>query len=216
MISRCLILLSPIYILLSLTFVFRSPAEAVSIHEHTKSIEQASPEYRHTFYLFRARAYIKENKYDLALNDINDSIRLKSTYAAYKERAELYFKMNRHQDAINDLTAILDVNPRDMQSYKLRSQSYYATNSYENALADAQRVLAMNPNDSISKKIVNNLERTYDPPKKIIIRPSYVPQSSRTVSAPAPTARKAPARSARKNTTRAAKKTTTKSSSRRS
>ncbi|MBU0483042.1 MAG: tetratricopeptide repeat protein [Proteobacteria bacterium] len=166
------------YIIFSATIFllsFTTLAQAVPISEFTKAIEQSSPENKHKFYQYRARAYLKENMINEALSDLTAAINLSPTVSAHKERGEIYFKQKRYQESIPDLSASIKENPNDLNMYRMRSQSYFATEAYAAALADAKHVLSVSPDDAICKFIHMESTTALNPEKEIIIHSSYVP-----------------------------------------
>ncbi len=175
---RALILLSCFLII-----PFVSMARELPISELTKAIEQSSPENRYRYYHYRALAFLKQNKIDAALNDLNTSIKLFPTTPAYRERGEIHFNNKLYQVAIEDLSRVIKANPNDIPSYKLRSQAYYAKKLYQEALDDSNRVLAHNPKDSTCNVIrMESKAALSNHPKKIVLNPSYIPRRTRPVA----------------------------------
>ena len=105
---------------------FVTMARELPISELSKAIEQSTQENKYRYYHYRARAYIKQNKIDEAMNDLNESIKLFPTIPAHRERGEIHFRNERFQEAIEDLSRVIAANRDDIRSYKLRSQAYYA------------------------------------------------------------------------------------------
>lgn len=186
------------FVLLVMTlFPLNSFANVEQIEELTRAIEQSSPENKYKFLQYRAKAYLKADKFQKAVNDLNVSLSLFPTAPAYRMRGEANLKLNKYQNAVNDLSMAISSNPNDITSYKLRSQAYFANDDYKQALDDSEKVLAVRPADEACKYIKMESEVALNPtPDKIVISATSRPRRSqaRRVAAAGRVARRAPAR----------------------
>lgn len=68
--------------------------------------------YNSTIYLNRAIAHSKMDKYELALEDLNEAIKLKENYAkALVKRSEIHLKLEQYQEAVYDLETAKKYDP---------------------------------------------------------------------------------------------------------
>ena len=124
-------------------------AAGPSIHDYTLAIEDSPEDMKYKFYLLRAKAYKDTGEMNLALQDLNTSIRLDPSMMAYKYRGELLLEMERYAKAINDFTAALEIN-QTPKLYKLRGESYLKLGIDVLAFADGLNIIAMAPDDAES------------------------------------------------------------------
>ncbi len=85
-----------------------------AIHLYTKLLEIDSYNkiFNSTIYANRALCYQKKNKYIEALQDINKSIDLNTSYLkAYYRRATIYVNLKNAEKAKQDLTKVLKIDP---------------------------------------------------------------------------------------------------------
>jgi len=104
-----------------------------AIGEYNIAIERASEELGSGMRYYRAKAYIKLNKYDDALQDLNNLIRLVENYYKasnqnpcdvslsldeyYKERGDTYLKKGDFERATGDYNIIISECSEPLQSY---------------------------------------------------------------------------------------------------
>jgi tetratricopeptide (TPR) repeat protein len=116
----------------------------ISIHQFTQAIEKSPADMKYKFYLLRGKAYRDSGEMDLALEDLNNSIMLNPSRAAYMCRGEIFFDMGKYADAINDYTAAININP-SFDLYKQRGEAYLKVENYVLALADGLNIIDMDP-----------------------------------------------------------------------
>lgn len=96
----------------------------------------------------RAAAYNRLEKYDLALKDLNESIKLKSNSpVAYFHRGLAYAKLKRFPAALADLNKCIAMRPTLAAAYALRASVYIGMEKYQLALKDAKEALRLDPKD---------------------------------------------------------------------
>jgi signal transduction histidine kinase len=97
-------------------------------------------------YLKRGVLYFDNGKYELALNDYNEAIKLKPDYApAYNNRGNLYRKQQEYELALNDLNRAIVLRPDLAQPYLNRGHIYYEKRKYGLAAKDYEKVIDLDP-----------------------------------------------------------------------
>lgn len=106
-------------------------------------------------YKYRADAYAKTDKFDLAINDYSQAINLKSDYAAaYRGRGKIYSNhLSDYEKAISDYSKIIELETKEtekVKAYKLRGFAYDRNGDYDLAIGDYTNVIRRNPNDHVA------------------------------------------------------------------
>jgi tetratricopeptide (TPR) repeat protein len=96
-------------------------------------------------YLYRGTAYTLSEKYDSALLDYNECIRLDTTepYAFYF-RGESYAQLDKYDEAIEDYSHAIEMKSTFMLAYFMRGLSFLSKEDYTNALTDFNKTTALN------------------------------------------------------------------------
>jgi tetratricopeptide (TPR) repeat protein len=100
-------------------------------------------------YILRANAYMLKGKYDKALADLNQAIRIDSKNpAAYCDRADLeqHFR-GRPQNALADYDRAIRIAPKFQRAYFNRGICFLELHEYNGAIADVTRFIELVPND---------------------------------------------------------------------
>jgi tetratricopeptide (TPR) repeat protein len=102
----------------------------------------------------RGFAHLLDGKYDEAIADYTESIRLEATQAGYHGRASVYLDMDRYEPAIDDLSAAIQLVPDDAHAHHERGDAYkewYCDTRDErllqSALADYDTAARLEPDD---------------------------------------------------------------------
>jgi len=140
-----------VFLLAALAFPSITSA-ALAMHEYTQAIEDSPDDVKYKFYLLRAKAYKDSGELESALKDLNTSIMLDPSMAAYQSRGEVNFQMENYTAAIDDFTAALEINPT-IELFKQRGESFLRSEIYVLAFADGLKIIEMAPNDSNSYMI---------------------------------------------------------------
>ena len=122
--------------------------EKKSIAACTGLIKQGglSPSDLATAYSNRGAAYLNQGEYDLALDDLNRSVRLDpEAPLAYYNRGATYFFVKDYRKAIADLTRALRLNKSHPTSYLYRGRSYVELDQYDAAVRDFTAGLRLEP-----------------------------------------------------------------------
>jgi tetratricopeptide (TPR) repeat protein len=97
-------------------------------------------------YQQRAFAYANDQRFQDALNDLNEAIKIKPGDArAYQQRAETEIKINDNEKAIADYGEAIKINPGDIRNYMSRAYIYWNRGDIPNALADVEKALKIEP-----------------------------------------------------------------------
>ncbi|MBF0279914.1 MAG: tetratricopeptide repeat protein [SAR324 cluster bacterium] len=92
----------------------------------------------------RALTYFNLNRYDLALGDYNQALRLNPKYTeAYFNRGNVNFRMNRFQAAFADYNKTLSLNAKYVDAYFNRGLIHFRLNRFESAYEDYSRTLSL-------------------------------------------------------------------------
>lgn len=97
-------------------------------------------------YLARSEVYMSLGKYDRALQDLENAIRLVPDYAdAYYNRATVYLKLDDHSKVVADLNKAIQLNPSMDKAYFVRGTSLIKLEQYPQAIRDLDRFLLKAP-----------------------------------------------------------------------
>ncbi len=97
-------------------------------------------------YLVRSEVYMSLEKYDSALQDLENAIRLVPDYAdAYYNRATVYLKLDNHSKVVDDLNKAIQLNPSMDKAYFVRGTSLIKLEQYPQAIRDLDRFLLKAP-----------------------------------------------------------------------
>jgi Tfp pilus assembly protein PilF len=123
-------------------------AQAVPLEEavdyFTKAIEQ-NPQAVH-YYHKRAEVFLIKEKYDLALNDYDEALKIMpGERSLLNNRGRVHFAMKDYDAAIIDFDAAIAADPKYIYSYCNRANSYTKKKNYERAVKDYDEALKMQP-----------------------------------------------------------------------
>lgn len=94
----------------------------------------------------RGNAYISKGKYDLAIKDYDESIKLNPNYfKAYNNRGAAYKKKGEYDRAIADFDAAISINPEYANSFANRAETYAKKGDYGRALKDFDEAIRFQP-----------------------------------------------------------------------
>lgn len=104
-------------------------------------------------------SYLKEHRYDDAINSYTKAIELDSTNAVfYSNRAQVHIKLENYGSAIADCNEALKVDPNMMKAYYRRGISLMAILNYKEAQINFKEILKKMPNDRLT--LENNKQCT--------------------------------------------------------
>ena len=132
-------------------------------------------------YQQRAYAYAKDQRFQDALNDLGEAIRVKPEASAYEQRAAIERAINDNEKALADFAEASKLSPGEIKYHNFRAYLYELRGDTQNAMAETEAAL------KISSKNKEALERKQRLQK---IQAQTAPQTGATPVAapPAPSA----------------------------
>ncbi len=100
-------------------------------------------------HLKQGNTYLRKGKYDQAIADYNEAIRLNPKDAhAYFNRAIAYGKKGNYDQAIADLTEAIRLNPKYTQAYINRGIAYEYKGEIDKTIADWTEAIRLDPKNT--------------------------------------------------------------------
>ncbi len=107
----------------------------------------------------RGMAYYKLGKYDLAISDFTQSLKINADNTnAQGSRAAAYLKQLKYDLALADYTAVLDADPEDKYALLSRGDLYRTLHQYKPAIADYKEAVSV---DSTRDSVWSGLGLAY-------------------------------------------------------
>jgi tetratricopeptide (TPR) repeat protein len=94
----------------------------------------------------RGRAYLTKGQIEVALDDLNESLRLVDSADARFNRATIYLDQYRFDDAIADLTKAMALGGQGADVYAERGHAFVYTGQLDQALKDLDEAVRRQPN----------------------------------------------------------------------
>lgn len=99
--------------------------------------------------LQRASAYIAAKKFDEAIVDLNDALKLKGNDApAHRQRAYAYLSKNDWKNALEDYNVVVRDLKNDPEAYDRRAYVELQLKDYDKALADYSEAIKLKPKEA--------------------------------------------------------------------
>lgn len=98
-------------------------------------------------YQQRAYSYAKDQRFQDALNDLNEAIKIKPDASAYEQRAAIEKGINDYDKALADLAEASKINPREIKYHNYQAGIYEIRGDLPNALAETDAALKINSKD---------------------------------------------------------------------
>ena len=96
--------------------------------------------------LQRALKRLKQEKYEEAIADLNEAIRINPQFAmAYTLRGSTKFALGRYEEAVADHNEAIRINPQYDRAYAGRGIAKFRLGRYEEAIADYNEAIHINP-----------------------------------------------------------------------
>ncbi|HXP34876.1 MAG TPA: tetratricopeptide repeat protein, partial [Chthoniobacterales bacterium] len=96
-------------------------------------------------YQQRAFSYANDQRFQDALNDLNEAIKINSRDArAYEQRAAIEIKINDYDKALADYGEAIKANPDEIKYHLYRGYIYELRGDLQNAMADTEAALKIN------------------------------------------------------------------------
>ena len=96
-------------------------------------------------YAFRSDAYERNKQYELALNDVNQVLKLSPESGNYCSRAAIYQKLKKYNLAVNDYDAAIQKLPNNYVTYYFKGKCLVAAKRLEEAVTTLNTCLKMQP-----------------------------------------------------------------------
>jgi tetratricopeptide (TPR) repeat protein len=130
-------------------------------------------------YQQRAYSYANDQRFQDALNDLNEALKIKPGDArAYEQRAAIEIKINDYDRAVADYGEAIKANPGEIKYHLYRGYIYELRGDLQNAMADTEAALKIN---SKSKEALERKQRL----QKILQSQNAAPPANATpVAAP--------------------------------
>jgi tetratricopeptide (TPR) repeat protein len=94
----------------------------------------------------RAAAYFAQQKFDLAMADFSEAIKLTPNDPnVYERRAYIEMQVRDYDEALADYSQAIKLRPNEVRYYLLRSYIYETKGDIKNSMADTDKVLELQP-----------------------------------------------------------------------
>ncbi|MGE5209576.1 MAG: tetratricopeptide repeat protein [Alphaproteobacteria bacterium] len=112
-------------------------------------------------YQRRGYASANEQRYQDAINDYNEALKLTPQEAAriHEQRAAVEMKTQDYDKALADYSELIKQKPNEIRYYNYRAYIYELKNDLQNSLADTEKILKLDPNNQDSKARKQRLEQ---------------------------------------------------------
>lgn len=109
-------------------------------------------------YIHRSSAWLKIKKFDKAIADCNEALRLnpKNAYA-YGARGGAWGAKNENDKAIADCNEAIRLDPKDVTAHNSRASAWLGKRQYDKALADYDELLRLDPKNPVAGNDRRNL-----------------------------------------------------------
>src|SRR2546428_13503188 len=108
----------------------------------------------------RAFSYANDQRFQDALNDLNEAIKINPRDArAYEQRAAVEMRINDYDKALADYGEAIKTNPGEIRYHLYRSYIYELRGDIQNAMADTDRALKFNPRNKEAWERKQRLEK---------------------------------------------------------
>ena len=108
----------------------------------------------HNAYLGRGMAHVHQGEFDLALNDLNEAVRLYPTADTFEARGYAWSQKGDGAHAINDFTEAIKRNPRGGAAYEARAEELIIFKQTEAAMADLNNAVLLLTGSTNSNRIL--------------------------------------------------------------
>jgi tetratricopeptide (TPR) repeat protein len=95
-------------------------------------------------YQQRAFAYANDNRFQDALNDLNESIKIKPDARAFEQRAAIEMRISQNDKALADFAEASKLNPGEIKYHNYRAYIYETNADIQNAMAENDAALKIN------------------------------------------------------------------------
>ena len=107
-------------------------------------------------YQQRAFSYANDQRFQDALNDLDEALKIKPDARAYEQRAAIEMKINDYDRALADYELAIKANPGEIKYHNYRAYIYEMRGDIQNAMAENEAALKIN---SKNKEAVERKQR---------------------------------------------------------
>jgi len=122
-------------------------------------------------FLARARHHRDNRRFDEALADVAESLRIDERFAeAYEERSWIHNEIGNYQEGIDAATKAIELNPCSTYAYYERAFAYEQRKEWGNAIADLDKIVLLDPKDGAAwARLGRDLIKVLDHQRAIIV-----------------------------------------------
>ena len=95
-------------------------------------------------YQQRAYSYANDNRFQDAMNDLNESIKIKPDPRAFEQRAAIEMRISDNDKALADYAEASKLNPGEIKYHNYRAYIYESRADLQNAMAENEAALKIN------------------------------------------------------------------------
>jgi tetratricopeptide (TPR) repeat protein len=95
-------------------------------------------------YRQRAYAYTNDNRFQDAMNDLTESIKIKPDPGAFEQRAAIEMRISDNDKALADYAEASKLNPGEIKYHNYRAYIYETRGDIQNAMAENDAALKIN------------------------------------------------------------------------
>src|SRR5438477_3816491 len=100
----------------------------------------------------RGAAYVGQQKFDQALNDFNEAVKITPNDANLRERrAYVEMQLKDYDKALADYSEIIKEKPEEVRYYQMRSYIFELKGDVPHGLADCDKILELDPDNADAK-----------------------------------------------------------------
>lgn len=120
--------------------------EAIRLFSHAIAFGGLNAKNQAVTLNLRGNAYLGRGQTEVALDDVNESLRLAETVDAHFTRAKIFIAQYRFDDAVEDLTRAIALGGEAADVYALRGHAHLYAGRMDDAFKDLDHALKVQPN----------------------------------------------------------------------
>jgi len=135
--------------------------QAVDLLKKATAMDHKYADELSAVYQRRGYAAASEQRYQEAINDYNEALKLTPQDAAriHEQRAAVEMKVQDYDKALADYSELIKQKPNEIKYLNYRAYIYELKNDLQNSLADTEKILTLQPNNQDSKARKQRLEQ---------------------------------------------------------
>ncbi len=124
--------------------------EAIALFTHAITFGALTAKNQAVTLNLRGNAYLEKGQTEVALGDLNESLRLAETPDAYFTRAKIFISQSRFDNAVDDLTKAVAVGGPAADVYALRGHAQLYTGRFDAAIKDLDQSIDINRDNAFA------------------------------------------------------------------